>query len=105
VAPERPVGSLSEDELARAAEIEARLVAEEQAAAAALARGRDRRRPGVAEPAAPRARPPGVVAALAKEEYRYVVADLRKIVAVFGLIFGLLLVSWLLLVVSGVIVP
>jgi hypothetical protein len=102
-APERPAGGLSEDELARAAEIEARIVAEEQAAAAALSRGRERRRPGTSEPSAPRTRTAGALTSIAQEEYRYVVGDLRKIVAVFSLIFGLLIASWLLLGVSGMI--
>lgn len=103
-APERPAGGLSEDELARAAEIEARIVAEEQAAAAALSRGRERRRPGTSEPSAARTRAAGAaLTSIAQEEYRYVVGDLRKIVAVFSLIFGLLIASWLLLVVSGLV--
>jgi hypothetical protein len=102
-APERPAGGLREDELERAAELEARIVAEEQAAAAALTRGRERRRPGTAEPSAPRTRAAGALTSIAHDEYRYVVADLRKIVAVFSLIFGLLIASWLLLVISGLI--
>lgn len=102
-APVRPSGSLSDEELARAAELEARIVAEEQAASTSAARGRDRRRQGGA--GAPAARPRGTASltAIADDEYRYVIADLRKIVAVFALVFGLLLASWLLIVVAGIV--
>jgi hypothetical protein len=94
--PSRPAG-LSADELARAAELEAGILAEEQAGSAALARTRrDARRSPAAGAPAPRARAAGALAAIAADEYRYVVRDLRKIAAVFALIFGLLLASWLL---------
>src|SRR5665811_514410 len=47
--PQRPTGTLTEEELARAADIEARIVAEERRANASLARSRDRRRSGAVE--------------------------------------------------------
>lgn len=102
--PTRPAGGLSDDELARAAQLEAQIVAEEQAASSALSRGRDRRRSAPGPGAAvPRTRSAGLLTATAEDEYRYVMADLRKIAAVFALVFGLLVVSWLLIVVSGVV--
>ena len=48
--------------------------------------------------AASRARAGGSLAVVAEEEYHYVVRDLRRIAVVFAVIFGLLLVSWLLIV-------
>ena len=102
-APARPAGGLSDDELARAAELEARIVAEEQAATASLSRGRDRRRAAPSPGTAPRTRSAGLLTATAEDEYRYVMADLRKIALVFVLCFALLLASWLFIVVSGIV--
>jgi hypothetical protein len=93
--PARPPSSLSDDELARAAELEAQIVAEERTAAASLSRGRDRRRITPEMATRPRSRAAGALTAVAEEELRYVVRDLRRIVVVFALIFGLLLASWL----------
>lgn len=101
-APARPSGSLSDDELARAAELEARIVDEERAAAASITRSRDRRRSGGAVLPA-RGRTIGTLTAVAEEEYGYVIRDLRRIAVVFAAIFGLLLVSWLLIAVAGVV--
>ncbi|MDA8237164.1 MAG: hypothetical protein M0T75_04630 [Chloroflexi bacterium] len=97
----RPAGSLSSDDLARAEELEARIVAEERAAASSMARGRDRRR--VEGFPAGRGRSAGTLAVVAEEEYRYVARDLRRIAAVFALIFGILIVSWLVIVVGGLV--
>lgn len=99
----RPAGGLSDDELARAAELEAQIVAEEQVATASLSRGRDRRRTAPSQGTTPRTRSGAVQTATAEEEYRYVVADLRRIAAVFAVCFALLVASWLLVVVSGVV--
>lgn len=101
VAATRP-GGLSTDELDRAAVLEAAIVAEERAAVSSLARGRGRRSGADAMPAS-RSRAAGSLAVVAEEEYRYVVRDLRRIAVVFAAIFGLLLVSWLLIVVAGVV--
>ncbi|HSW41604.1 MAG TPA: hypothetical protein VLM76_03755 [Patescibacteria group bacterium] len=97
-------GSLSADELDRAAELEAQIVAEERAAAAAsITRGRDRRRAGADPMPTARSRAAGTLATLTEEEYRSVVRDLRRIGVVFAGIFGLLLASWLLLTALGVV--
>ena len=100
--PARPPSStLSDDELERAAQLEAQIVAEEQTASASLARGRDRRRSGNGASTTGRPRAVGSLAAIADDEYVYVVRDLRKIVVIFAIIFSLLLASWLVLGVGG----
>jgi len=104
-APARPSGTLSDDELERAAQLEAQIVAEERTASASLSRGRDRRRTGNGGGTASRPRPVGALAAIADDEYVYVVRDLRKIAVIFALIFGLLLASWLLLTTVGIGAP
>jgi hypothetical protein len=96
-------GGLSTDELDRAAELEAQIVAEERAAVSSLSRGRDRRRGGADSMSASRSRSVGSLAVVAEEEYRYVMRDLRRVAVVFAGVFGILLVSWLLIVVLGVI--
>jgi hypothetical protein len=95
-------GGLSTGELDRAAELEAQIVAEERAAVSSLTRGRDRRRAGADAMPGSRSRSAGSLAVAAEDEYRYVVRDLRRIAVVFAGIFGLLLTSWLLIVVVGV---
>lgn len=100
-APARPSSTLSDDELERAAQLEAQIVAEEQTASASLARGRDRRRSGNGASTTGRPRAVGSLAAIADDEYVYVVRDLRKIVVIFAIIFSLLLASWLVLGVAG----
>ena len=99
-APARP--GLSDDELARAAELEAQIVAEDRLAAGSPARRSDRRRPANGPTASGRPRAIGTLAAIADDEYVYVMRDLRKIAVVFAAIFGLLLVSWLALTASGI---
>jgi hypothetical protein len=97
----RPAGSLSEDDLARAEELEARIVAEERAAASAPGRGRDRHRSDAAPIA--RGRATGTLTLAAEEEYRYVMRDLRRIALVFAGIFALLLASWLVIIGGGIV--
>jgi hypothetical protein len=101
-APARP-GGLSDDELARAAELEAQIVAEDRLAAGSPARRSDRRRPANGPSASGRPRTIGTLAAIADEEYVYVTRDLRKIAVVFAAIFGLLLASWLALTAGGIV--
>ena len=100
--PPSPAGSLSDDDLARAAELEAQIVADERAATASVNRGRDSRRAETVGPAA-RGRSAGGLTAVAEDEYRYVMRDLRRIAVVFTGIFSALLVSWLLIVVLAVV--
>lgn len=102
-APQRPAGTLTDDELAHAAEIEARIVDEERQAGAALARGRDRRRSASAEGMA-RGRVRGVstLAAVAADEYTYVQRDLRRIAIVFIGIFAILFAAFILTQIVGI---
>ncbi len=95
-------GGLSAGEMDRAAELEAQIVAEERAAATSMSRGRGRRGSADTMPAS-RSRAGGSLAVVSEEEYHYVVRDLRRIVVVFAGIFSLLLLSWLLIVVFGVV--
>ncbi len=101
--PPQPSGSLSDDELARAAELEAAIVAEERAATSSVTRGRDRRRATAEAGAAGRGRSAGALTAVAETEYLYVRRDLRRIAVVFTGIFSLLLLSWFLIVVLGLV--
>lgn len=92
-------GGLSADELDRAAELEAQIVAEERAATSSLARGRDRRRGGADATPASRSRAAGSLTVAAEEEYTFVRRDLRRIAVVFTGIFSILIAGWLLIVV------
>ncbi len=98
--------SLTDDDLDRAAALEAEIVEEERTAAASLARGRERKRVTGADNvtvARGRTRASGTLAVVAADEYRYVARDLRRIVMMFALIFGLLVVSFLVLIVGGIV--
>jgi hypothetical protein len=86
-APSRPEGSVTHEELARAAELEAAILAEEKSAEQTR-RGRDRdRRPaeGAIYSSAP-------LATRAAQEYGYVQRDVRRIVVVGGSLLGILAV-------------
>jgi hypothetical protein len=80
----RPANTLTAAEEARAAELEAQLVAEERAAEQTRARGRDRSRIAPDSGVRTRASQGGLLAARASEEYLYVVRDVRRIVRVGG---------------------
>jgi hypothetical protein len=104
--PQRPVGTLTDDELASAAAIEARIVDEERQASAALAQGRqgrERRRSAAADaPARGRGRAVSTLAVVAADEYTYVVRDLRRIAVVFIGIFAILFASFIVTQLAGV---
>jgi len=102
-APQRPASTLTDDELARAAEIEARIVDEERQASASLARGRDRRRSAAAEvPARGRSRGVSTLAVVAADEYTYVQRDLRRIAIVFVGIFAILFAAFIVTQIVGI---
>ena len=102
-APQRPVGTLTDDELARAAAIEARIVDEEREASASLARGRERRRSATADaPVRGRPRAVSTLAIVAADEYAYVQRDLRRIAIVFIGIFAILFAAFIVAQVIGV---
>jgi len=87
----RPAASITSEELARAAELEAAILAEEKAATEARATRERGRRPGADAPG-------GVVytsvplATRAADEYRYVQRDVRRIILVGGFLLGILAV-------------
>jgi hypothetical protein len=85
VAP--PPTSITPEEEARAAELEAQIVAEEQAATEARsARTRGRRGDGEVVVSS------GTIAARASDEYRYVSRDLRRIAVVGGFLIAVMVV-------------
>ena len=90
-----PSGGLSAEEEARAAEIEAQIVAQDRVADAGRARSRERARNAEVERPG-RARGQGLLAARAAEEYAYVVRDVRRIVRVGGSLAAVLAVIYLL---------
>jgi hypothetical protein len=95
VAAPRPA-SLTAQEEARAAELEAQIVAEEKAASAAATRGR-RPAPDALAPA-----PRGGLAAQAADEYAYVVRDVRRIGVVAGSLFAILIVLYVVTTAAGI---
>ena len=92
-----PSASLTADEEARAAELEARILAEERAAAEAQRRNRAR---GRTIEGGRSAEPLGVRAAA---EYAYVRRDVIRIARIGGLLLGVLAVLHVLINVSGTI--
>jgi hypothetical protein len=87
VAPRPP--TLTEEEEARAAELEAAIVAQEQAVAETQRRGRPQR-----TTADPGARPFSSLAVAASNEYAYVARDVRRIATVGGSLVGVLVALW-----------
>ena len=99
----RPSGSLSAAEEARAAELEAEIVAEERAVSAARDRGRERRRSEARGAAGGHTRDGGPIELRAEQEYAYVVRDVRRIIRVGGSLLIVLAVLFVLIDVTGVI--
>jgi hypothetical protein len=98
-------GGLSAAEEARAAEIEAQLLAREQVADSQRSRSRERR-PGEdrsREEIVSRTRSGSLLAIRGEQEYAYVVRDVRRILTVGGSLVGVLLVLFILIEVLGVI--
>jgi hypothetical protein len=95
-----PPDTLTDAEEARAAELEAAIVAEERQAEADASRRRLRLSRGTAEPAAtPRAN--SSLAAAASDEYAYVTRDVRRIAIVGGGLISILLVLWVIAQATG----
>jgi hypothetical protein len=89
----RPAG-LTDEEEARAAQLEAAIVAEERQAEAASKKTR-----------APRPEPVGRTSSIeisAAEEYAYVARDVRRIAIVGGSLVGLLLILWAVVQFTGI---
>src|SRR3954454_23702506 len=89
-APRRP-GSVTAEEEARAAELEAAIVAEEKAAADARAT-RERGRRAAADTTSGVSYTSVPLSTRAADEYRYVQRDIRRIVTVGGFLLGILVV-------------
>lgn len=87
--------TLTPQEEARAAELEAQIVAEERAATATP----HGRRGGTPAPAAA-AR--GTLAIKAADEYAYVVRDVRRIATVGGVLFALLIALYIITIITGI---
>jgi hypothetical protein len=94
----RPAGSVTVEEEARAAELEAAILAEEKAATSAR-EARDRRGIAAAEMPTGVAAAPSALATRASEEYAYVRRDIRRIAIVGG--FLLLILAILDVLVNG----
>ncbi|HEX8938895.1 MAG TPA: hypothetical protein VF763_01930 [Candidatus Limnocylindrales bacterium] len=101
-----PAAGLSDAEEARAAEIEARIVAEERAAEDVRRRGRDRAR-AASEPVARLGTgtrgASSLLAGRAAEEYTYVQRDVRRIATVGGSMLGVLILLFVLIEVAHVV--
>ncbi len=92
--------SLTDAEEARAAELEAQIVAEERAAEATVVRARERsRRAGQTDTSGARS---GSIALRASQEYAYVSRDVRRIVVIGGSLIALLLGIWVVVEATGV---
>ena len=99
----RPAGTprpatLTAEEEARAAELEARILAEEKLAEETSRRNRDRSRRPAAEPAVAR----GSLAVQGAQEYAYVARDVRRLSILGGSLIVLLLALWAVVQVTGI---
>ena len=92
----RPTG-LTADEEARAAALEAQIVAEERAAETQAKRDRDRARRDP-EPVVRG----GSIAVRAAQEYAYVMRDVRRIVIIGGGLIVLLIALWAIIETAGI---
>jgi hypothetical protein len=99
----RPSTSLTPDEEARAAELEAQIVAEERAAEQASRRSRERARDRDESVAPVRGRDLPPLSVRAAEEYAYVRRDVLRIVRVGGSLLLVLAVLYVLIDVARVV--
>ena len=97
--PTTPSVSLTAAEEARAAELEAEIVAAERAAETDARRARDRSRRQVEPEVRVRS---GSIAERASHEYAYVMRDVRRIVVIGGSLILLLFALYIVLQASGV---
>jgi hypothetical protein len=96
--PTKPSTTLTPAEEARAAELEAQIVAAEREADAVAGRARERSR----RPAVPETRvKPGSIAVRAQEEYAYVSRDVRRLVLIGGSLIALLIGLWVAFQATG----
>ena len=97
-APATRTASLTPEEEARAAEIEAQILAEEKAATEAARRTRERARRASVEPTVRS----GTISMRAADEYAYVVRDVRRIVVIGGSLVAVLLGLWVVVEATGI---
>lgn len=93
----KPAG-LTADEEARAAQLEAQIMAEERATETRGRRDRERARRAPAEPAVRS----GTIASRAAAEYAYVMRDVRRIVVIGGGLVVALIALWAIITATGV---
>lgn len=93
----RPL-TLTDDEEARAAELEARIVAAERSADEATQRRERGRRAAADSGGAGRG---GSIAVRAAEEYGYVMRDVRKIITIGGSMLAILIGIWVVMQATG----
>jgi hypothetical protein len=91
--------TLTPQEEARAAELEAQIVAEERQAEQAQRRARDRQQRAAGDPVVSSTVPLSVREA---EEYAYVARDVRRIATIAAGLFAIMIGLWIALQVSGV---
>jgi hypothetical protein len=94
-----PPPTLTEDEAAQAAALEAQIVANEKAADDASRRSRDRARRVAEGETVGR---PSSIAVAASQEYAYVARDIRRIVTIGGGLVVLLILLWVVVTVTGI---
>ena len=94
-----PATSVTPSEEARAAELEAEILAQESAAGAAASRSRGRR--GGADASRGRPREAAALASRSTAEYAYVVADLKRIAVVASGLFILMIAIWAIVAATG----
>ena len=85
--------TLTDADIARAAELEAQIVAQEKAAEASTATARAK--------AYTTARPTGTLAQAASDEYAYVARDVRRIALIGGSLIALLFGAWAVVSLTG----
>jgi hypothetical protein len=86
--------SLTDADIARAAELEAQIVAQEKVAEASTTTAR-------ARSFTPPPRSSGTLAQAASEEYAYVARDVRRIALIGGSLIGLLFAAWAVISFTG----
>jgi len=100
-APSRPL-ALTPEEEARAAELEAKIVAEERAAAEAQRRSRDRGRRTAESASEPSLRASALpLSVRAADEYQYVVRDVRRITVIGGGLVVFVIALWAVMQATG----
>ncbi len=96
--PIKPSTTLTPEEEARAAELEAQIVAAEREAEVAAGRARERSR----KPAEPETRVrAGSIAVRAQAEYAYVSRDIRRLILIGGSLIALLIGLWVVVQATG----